>query len=242
MIAPAAEHGLHAVARATICRNNLQRIGEAFTLAGSGQVVSKGKGGGMAQIAGMYPDPMSWPAIPRNAVDDGALFQCPEDEVKTGALQDMFKLLEYVNPYGRFPMNVAGGESFFFISRVGSDERGPYTEYMLQDDNGNGQFALMNFNGWFDTDGFVRIYHSGVVWVPDRVPNTPDFAGARGPGYPDRFNTCGDINAIWFRGEPAFGTRGMLRDHRGEYHDLGNCTPSCGNPATTRTNGGDELE
>jgi prepilin-type N-terminal cleavage/methylation domain-containing protein/prepilin-type processing-associated H-X9-DG protein len=222
---------VYSVARATICRNNLLRIGEAFTVAGSGDAVGKGKGAGMAQVVDMYPDPMSWPAIPRNAVSDGSLFQCPEDEVKTGAVQDMFKLLEYANPYGRFPMNAVGGESFFFISRTGSDDRGPYTEYLLQDDNGNGQFAMMDFNGWIDTDGFVRVYHSGVLWVPDRVPNTPDFAGARGPGYPDRVNTCGDINAIYFRGQPAFGSQGMLRDHRGDYFDLPGWTPGFTNYA-----------
>jgi prepilin-type N-terminal cleavage/methylation domain-containing protein/prepilin-type processing-associated H-X9-DG protein len=209
------------LARATICRGNLQRLGDAFAIAGSTRMLTV-KSSGMADVVGVFPKPMAWPTVPRNAVADEAIYICPEDPIKASAVGDMFKLLEYVCPYGRFPMNTMGGASTFYISRVGEDAKGTYTEFQFQDDYGNGQFEMMDFHGWFDIDGFARVYHSGTIWIPESIPNTPDFSGAYvlTPGRRDGLNTCGDLNAVYYRGKAAFGTQGLLRNHRGKYYDL----------------------
>jgi prepilin-type N-terminal cleavage/methylation domain-containing protein/prepilin-type processing-associated H-X9-DG protein len=210
-----------ALSRAKICQNNLKRLSDAFSASSSGRVLMRAGAGGVRQVLETFPKPMAWPTVPMDAVPDPVIYKCPEDEVKEGgAVNDMFKLLEYVNPFGRFPMNTLGGESFYYISRTGEDSRGSYTEYCLQDDNGNGQFALMDFNGWIDTDGFVRVYHSGEIFVPASVPTTGDFSGVHGPAVSNGFNTCGDKNLIYFRGKPAFGSEGRLKDHRGQYFQL----------------------
>ena len=210
---------VYSLARQTFCCNNLQRLGEAFTISSSGKAMRL-KSAGTSEIVSAYPKAMAWPTVPRDAIDEPTIYECPEEPVKKNAAQDMFKLLEYVCPYGRFPMDTMGGASTFYISRVGEDEKGVYTEYMLQDDYGNGQFEMMDFQGWHDTDGFVRVYHSGSIWIPSRVPDTPEFTGAHGPGYPNRLNTCPDLNAIYYRGKPAFGAEGRTRNHRDKTYPL----------------------
>jgi len=213
------------LARSTICQGNLRRIGDAFTT-GSGGTAGKISGSGsVRQTVMAYPRPLAWPEHPQDIVPDKDMYRCPEAPVKQGmgALKDMLQLVEYVCPYGHFPMDTMEGSALYYKSRRGEDdERGKYTEYMLQDDNGNGQFEKMEFHGWNDIDGFCRVYDDGTVWVPSSLPTTPDFSGAYvlTPGRLDGLNTCGDINLIHFRGEPAFGSEGRLKDHRGQYYKL----------------------
>jgi len=212
-----------ALARQTICKGNLKRLGDAFSTASGGSVGKTGRSSSVREIVSSFPRPLAWPEYPQHVVSDPTVYKCPEAPVKQGqgALRDMLALCEYVCPYGSFPMDTMEGKSQFYISRRGEDpERGKYTEYMLQDDNGNGQFELMDFHKWVDTDGACRVYDDGTIYVFEDVPTTPDWEGCRGPGYPDRMNTCPDINIIHFRGEPAFGNEGRLRNHRGQYHKL----------------------
>jgi prepilin-type N-terminal cleavage/methylation domain-containing protein/prepilin-type processing-associated H-X9-DG protein len=208
---------VYSLARATICRGNLQRLGNAFSIAGSRRIQIV-QSAGMADVASIYPEPMAWPTVPRNAVSDDTIYVCPEDPIKSTAVGDMFKFLEYKNEHGRFPMNTLGGASTFYKSQVGSDGQRTFTDFLLQDDYGNGQFELMDFHGWIDTDGVVRVYHTGEVFVYDRIPNTPEWSGSgnRGPGYPDRVNTCGNLNAIWWKGEPAWANGGGVQRVRGQ--------------------------
>jgi hypothetical protein len=134
-------------------------------------------------------------------------------------VQDMFAMLEYRNEYGSFKMNTAGSKAFLYVSRTGTDTiGGPYTEFLLQDDINNGQFEVMGFDAYWDTDGYVRVYHSGYVWVPASMPmeERSKYAGALGPAYPDNLNNCAQMNQIWFRGMPAFGTNGQVSSVRGQ--------------------------
>ena len=147
--------------------------------------------------------------------DDGAV----HDIAWTINVQNMFAMLDYRNELGSFKMNTVGGKAFLYISQTGTDTiDGSYTEFLLQDDYNNGQFEMMSFNGWWDTDGYVRVYHSGYVWVPASIPEEerPKYLGAGGPGYPDHLNANANMNQIWFRGMPAFGTNGQVSSVRGQ--------------------------
>lgn len=209
--------------RSTLCQNNLQKLGEAFTIASATRVVggSAGLGTGSNEVVHPYPDAMLWPGTPKNSVADITIFTCPEEESKEkkGSVLDMFRLLEYRNEYGSFTMDNVGSKAYLYIARGGVDpEMGAFTEFLLQDDNNNGQYEIMGFNTWWDTDGYVRIYHSGYCWVPAQLPPqmVSLYPGAGGPGFPNRLNSCGDQNQIWFRGKPAFGTNAQVSQYRGQ--------------------------
>jgi len=209
------------VTRATICKSNLNKLGQAFSLASGSRAVSGGGGAGFgtAGVLFPYPEPMLWPGVPKEAVADTVIFKCPEEPAKDsgGNVQDMFALLEYRNRYGSFKMNNVGGKAFLYISRTGVDTQyGPYTEFMFQNDDNNGQFEKMDFNGWWETDGYVRIYHSGYCWVPASMPQEEryKYPGAGDPGYPDKLNSDPDTDQIWFRGKPAFGADGQVSTNR----------------------------
>lgn len=222
------------MARSTVCQGNLQRLCGAFALVGSGEAVARADGGGMRQIAQPFPKPMSWPTIPRNVVPDPAIYECPEDPTnKAGGLGAMFTLLEYECPFGRFPLTLLDGRSDFYISRTSEDDKGPYSDFMLQDDYGNGQLEIMDFAGWWDIDGFVRVYHSGKLWVPKNIPDNPEYESGYviNRGQRGGVNTCGDINAIWWQGEPAFGQKGLTRNHQDQWFDLEGWDPGYTNYA-----------
>ena len=212
------------VTRSALCMNNLNKLSQAFALSSSSRAVGGGGGVGMGTGAVVfpYPDSMLWPGVPKESVADPTVFVCPEDPAKDkgGDVKDMFALLEYRNELGSFKMNNVGGRAFLYISRTGVDAaRGPYTEFLLEDDAGNyGQFDALNFNGWWDSDGYVRIYHSGYCWVPASIPQEErsKYTGANGAGYPDSCNSCGNTNEIWFRGKPAFGSNGQVSTNRGQ--------------------------
>ena len=128
---------------------------------------------------------MQWPGTPKDTLKDPIAFNCPEAESRegTGNAQDMFALLEYRNQYGSFKMNTVGSKAFLYIAQQGTDPQyGAYTEYLLEDDDNNGQFEMLNFNGWWDTDGYVRVYHNGYIWVPASMPmdERSNYPGAAG--------------------------------------------------------------
>ena len=233
--------------RDTQCRNNLKRLGEGFILAGD---VKSGEDGippiKEPGYAGLYPPGMLWPAVPANVVKDVVLFQCPEDEIvespggeaeggeEPGALVNV----EYESPYGYYPLDTIG-EGNCYKSRRGRDAKGPYTEYIMQDDEGtDGQYAKMNFNGWIDTDGGCRIYDSGTIDVWKNIANetvgsVPDFSGAGGIGYPTGINTCPELNSIRYMGEPFLEGNGKMQDARGKSYKLPNWVGSWGWGAMT---------
>lgn len=212
-----------AFARSSLCKNNLKKLGDAFTMVSASDAMNEGmyRGSGSGKAVTPFPEGQEWPGVPKIAVSDSVIFRCPEEDPdeSEGDMKDMFALMEYVNPYGQFPMNTTGSKAFLYVAQTGTDPvYGAYTEFLLQDDNNNGQFEKMAFNSWWDTDGYVRVYHSGHIWVPSEipVPERANYPGAGGPGYPDRLNACPDVNIIHFRGKPAFGSDGHVQHHRGQ--------------------------
>ena len=136
-------------------------------------------------------------------------------------MADSFAVVEYENPYGRYPLDTIG-EGNCYKSRRGRDPKGAYTEFLMQDSEGTGgQYAVMDFNGWVDVDGGCRIYDEGLihVWrniVSETTGSVPDWSGAFGVGYPDRINTCSVMNNIRYDGEPSLEGNGRMQDARGK--------------------------
>jgi len=213
-----------AMGRATICRNNLHNLAAAFVASAHARIPAGDSGTTGGDFALIYPQAMQWPGIPSDAVPEMAMYECPDDITKR-SLAECLKKLEYRCPYGYYPMDTmegygpAGG-SLWYLARRGSDSLGAYTEYLLEDDPGtptSGQLSQLNFHGWVDTDGAVRVYDIGKVLIFDSIPTTPDWSGAHCPG---AMNSCGDLNAIYFEGKPAFGTDGQVKYHRGKIYDI----------------------
>jgi len=215
------------VYRDTQCRNNLHRLWKGFVLAsdiktsGDSMLVTRAPGS-----AGLYPTGMIWPSVPNNILKDIELFRCPEDEVKQSSVSGSLATVEYVCPQGHFPLDTIG-EGDFYKSRRGYNAKGSYTEYLLQDDSySNNQYALMSFTGWVDSDGVCRIYDSGQIYVlkdlrEDTVGCVPAWGPNRGPGWPNRVNTCPDLNSIYYNGEPSLeNNNGRMQDARGKSYNL----------------------
>ncbi len=118
------------------------------------------------------------------------------------------------------------GQGKWYKSRRGSCSQGTYIEYIMQDDPGwGGQYAMMDFNGWLDTDAVIRIYDSGHIFVFSDIPSetadaVPSWSGASGIGYPNRINTCGNKNDILINGEGAFDGDPRPQSHRGQMFKL----------------------
>lgn len=194
-------------ARATICRSNLHQLGTAFAVV----KVNRPEGGQPNMI---FPTWGAWPSAAYNAVPCQKIFMCPECDVVTeGGDRDMTSGLEYrlLTPESTIivPLSEAG-PSKYVNSRRGSDAKGSYTEYVVQDE-GNAHFNDLH-------DGLFRIYDSGTIWIIGRVPDEP--------GYPERriatFSGGADEqNCIYLDGRPAFGTNGCLYDYRDQKFQLG---------------------
>ena len=203
-----------ALARAAVCRHNLRQISTAFS-ASFNQRISRGDGS--AAAAALYPAWTQWPGVPMDAVPEPSIYRCPDDEVASGlsCLAD----LRYLPPAGVEVDLSAADSGSWFVSRSGRDDKGAYKEFMIQDD---GDTQGMDWNGWIDTDGLIRIYETGLIWILDSIPNTPDFAGAstgRG-GYSNNPSSCGDHNRIYMHGMPAFPDDGRININRGKQHQI----------------------
>jgi len=215
------------VGRATICKSNLRRLGEAFGTSSSARLTQEVTKTVARNVKGAYPRAMMWPTIPSDAVSDERIYKCPEDEIVQASVAGSLEFVEYVSPYGHYPLDTIGNGNCY-KSRRGRDAKGPYTEYIMQDDEGTGgQYAQMNFNGWIDTDGGARIYDSGFILVfDDLIAQTegcvPDWSGANGIGWPNRMNTCGNRNDIWYMDEPALTGNGRMQDARGNTYQFPN--------------------
>jgi len=210
------------------CKNNLNRLGQGFVMSSNIPDAQKGHLAISAPGSkGQFPTGMVWPSVPRDAVEEIQLYQCPEDEVKQASIQGSLKSLEYESHQGIYSLETVG-DAAFYKSRRGRDSKGPYTEYLMQDDDySNGQYARMNFNGWIDTDGVARVYDSGEILVfsnliSETAGSVPDWTNCSGPGYPNRVNTCGNPNIIRYMGEPSLGGNGRMQDARGQTFKLAN--------------------
>jgi len=216
------------VYRDTQCRNNLNRLWKGFVLASE----AKTSGDGILAVkapdhAGLYPTGMIWPSVPNNILENITLFQCPEDEVKQSSVVGSLSSVEYESPFGRYPLDTIGNGNCY-KSRRGRNSKGAYTEYIMQDDEGTGgQYAQMSFTGWIDTDGSARIYDSGVIQVfsamiADTEGCVPAWTNNSGPGWPNRVNTCGNMNNIRYNGELSLTGNGRMQDARGQSFILAN--------------------
>jgi len=215
-----------AIGRATICRNNLGRLGEAFGTSSAARLTKEAKRS-MQDEKGAYPGPMMWPTVPSDTVDDIRIYKCPEDEIVQASVAGSLKNVEYVSPYGHYPLDTIGNGNCY-KSRRGRDAKGPYTEYIMQDDEGTGgQYAQMNFNGWIDTDGGARVYDSGFILIFNNLTVqtegcVPDWSGAHGIGWPTGINTCGNQNDIWYMGQPSLEGDGRMQSARGNTYRFPN--------------------
>ncbi len=217
--------------RAGICQNHLRHLGEAFGLSitsrgqkTSGQVI----GGNVSDV---YPPAMLWPGIPMDASPKTEIYQCPEEDGVVVSLSQSLANLEYQSPHGNYPLDVVG-EGNCYKSRRGSDPQGAYTEFLMQDDEGTGgQYALMDFNGWIDTDGGMRIYDSGKVHIfqnleVETADSVPDWLAPegtdRGGGWPTGINTCPNMNNLLWNGLAAFDGDPKMQNHKGEQWQMPN--------------------
>ncbi len=215
--------------RDTQCRNNLKRISDGFILASHTMTAPGDISITAPGAANLFPTGLMWPSVPSNVMKEEhiLLFQCPEDEVKQASVSGSLASLEYESPHGRYPLDTIG-EGNCYKSRRGRDAKGPYTEYIMQDDEGTGgQYAQMSFTGWIDTDGSARIYDAGQILIfSDMISQTegcvPAWSNNSGPGWPNRVNTCGNMNNIRYLGEPSLGGNGKMQDARGQTFMLPN--------------------
>jgi len=216
LLAPSVSN-IMALGRASLCGNNLSRLGEAFVQA---QKDPQGKPGNRR----MYPPPMIWPSTPKDTVGELGIYKCPEKDLPTGGTGSLGNM-EYSIDAGKFPMDTVG-QGKWYKSRRGSCSQGTYTEYLMQDDPGwGGQYAMMNFNGWLDTDAVIRVYDSGYIFAFSNIPSetadsVPSWAGASGIGYPNRINTCGNKNDVLINGEGAFDGDPRPQGNRGKMYKL----------------------
>jgi prepilin-type N-terminal cleavage/methylation domain-containing protein/prepilin-type processing-associated H-X9-DG protein len=203
------------MARATICRNNLQKLGSAFAIANTTGITGAGTSGAKSAVGAVYPKPMIWPAVPRSAVDDPTLYHCPEDPNKGQPdVGSMFKHLQYENEHGLFTLDTLDGAQGLYKSQSGQDPvKGGWTDYLLEDDNDH-QYVEMAFHGWIDSDGVIRVWHStGELFVYKTIPDTPEWhytGSPQGPGYRDSPNTCQNMNNIRWMGQPAWSPDGAM--------------------------------
>ena len=243
MLAPTLATAM-AFTRAAVCRANLHRLGEAFVLAGNLAGNTNASTAAHEEESGqagyLYPSSMLWPIIPKNVVSEAGIYRCPEDEDPESGqgYQALLGRMEYSCPYGNFYMDTIGTAEFYksrrgVNSQDGTNQAGPYTEYLLQDDlHSNNQWNMMNFNGWIDTDGGIRIFDSGHIFVfsaleDDTAYSVPDWSYTvttygRGPGWPNRMNTCPEKNDVLINGFGAFSGDPRPQGHRGETFALPN--------------------
>lgn len=182
-----------AIARATICRNNLHGIGTQFIAAKRFKLASP--------VTLIYPSAYSWPQIPLEVCDEPRIFLCPEDG-KEGA-SDVASDMEYRHLDLDLSADLTTERSPFHIRRrpAGAD----YYEFVVQDDGGT---SIRTDAQWNDlSDGYFRIYDRAVIEI---------FAELDGRSV----GSCQERNAIYAFGRPAFGDEGLLFPHRGESFDL----------------------
>jgi len=213
-----------ALARSTVCQANLHRLSDGFASAKSQNALAGG-GASPSGVLGTYPQAMQWPYALNSVLPDPLVYYCPDDTAGkgVGALQNSLKRLEYKCPYRMFPLDTMSGLASFYLSRRGVDAaKGPYTEYMLEDDEGNGQLQMLDWMNWWDSDGYIIIYDTGDLLVPNRVPLGPSYpapnSGDHGPGCNSSrvgVNTCGNMNNIYLDGRPLWPPDGELQPHAG---------------------------
>lgn len=172
------------VARATICRGNLSRIGTVFSLTkqASGELVTT------AKRTMVYPEWRNWPREAQAVCNEKDLYRCPEDDREHVDMEALQRGVEYRSTFGggiTIPL-VGNVENNYVLSRRGSD----FTEYVFEE-AGN-----INQNFWVPgshNDGWIRLHDTGLIEIVSC--------------------NCGGDNQLWIDGKPAFGPDPSNRQH-----------------------------
>jgi prepilin-type N-terminal cleavage/methylation domain-containing protein len=194
------------VARAAKCASNLHQCWNAFAASNSQRVRDNGTG---LSVGRHYPPATWWPDIPMDVMPDPEAYRCPDDTIFAAAISNLKKLR--FKPGEHNILLDMSAPSDWYIMRKGKDATGPYTEYALQDDDGHAK--NMKWNGWIDTDGLVRVYDSGIIWILSELP--PDWPDS-GTTPKTGLSSCKNGNIILLGDKPAFGDNGRVDIYRGQ--------------------------
>ncbi len=176
------------VARRTLCQNNLAKLSTVLAQA-SGANFSHPNN--ISQITEYFPDWQMWPAQAFTAINDPAVFRCPEDDSpKTLDYSSVHKRVEFRSTYGggvAITLATQLGDNYYYLGRTGSDPvKGKYTEYVFEE---AGRILTYGWDFWVITnhnDGFIRIYEMTGELVVLAC-------------------NCGGDNQLWIDNKPAFG-------------------------------------
>ncbi|MGB2998624.1 MAG: type II secretion system protein [Phycisphaerae bacterium] len=172
-----------AVARATVCRDNLRQIYSGF-------YVHRAQA---EELAGLFPKADQFPFIPKTAMESPRTFICPEDDYDAdgqSAVGDPLAHLVYINR----PRNLEicfddpahqGFGHMHLGTWGGSDARGEYIEIGLND---NYPIVENYWNDWESHDGIIRIYlNDGGKTIAKLMKYS-----------------CSEYNCVLFDGKPLF--------------------------------------
>jgi prepilin-type N-terminal cleavage/methylation domain-containing protein/prepilin-type processing-associated H-X9-DG protein len=219
-------------ARTVLCQNNLRSIGQAFSLRRSSNTLAS-----TPNQKSDYPEPQAWPGVPMDVLEEQGIYICPEDDgTQVSGTENLVKL-NFENEHGIFPLTLTAGHAPYMHARRSSNDQGEYTEWHLQDDDaadggfGNSPSGKVKWHGWYDIDGFVRMYDNGNLYIMTDLEDTPDFEGGfvygcgmdhNQPNCYDNLNTCGNLNAIMWEDDYMWGSDGRTRNARGQTFPLPN--------------------
>ncbi|MCE5325449.1 MAG: prepilin-type N-terminal cleavage/methylation domain-containing protein [Planctomycetaceae bacterium] len=241
--------------RMTVCANNLDRLGQAFVLAKDTPGGPSGKASYPEASAwpGVPANAVSTQAIYLCPEDVAyGTPQAPASPMREAPLKTKLGKLEYDCGIGRWPIDtflpspqvalfppqamlvVSVDPSFpimnLYSSIQGTDSRGSYVDYHFEDDptcRHINQSNLGFHSGQFDSDGTLRLYADGSIYVPwgTSDPNWPTVktwiyngvTHTNGWNPADYLNTCGNQNDLFYKDKPAFGTDSVIRFHRGQW-------------------------
>jgi len=175
-----------AVARATVCRDNLRQIYSGF-------YVHRAQA---EELAGLFPKADQFPFIPKTAMESPRTFICPEDDYDADAVDgqsavgDPLAHLVYINRPRNLEICFAdpdhqGLGHMHLGTWGGSDARGEYIEIGLND---NSPITENYWNSGESHDGIIRIYlNDGGRTIAKLIKYS-----------------CGEYNCVLLDGQPLF--------------------------------------
>ncbi len=141
------------LSRATVCKSNLHTLHGAFTAAAQA---------GAAQKA-PYPTKVRWPMDTYDAVPEQRVFRCPEDTEGGKPANSIPGLMYVLSASGYGDVRVPFEDCLSCATRTGSDNDGPYVDYVFEESPGvqvqwcpNGRREYPNCNHHDDKDGVFR--------------------------------------------------------------------------------------
>jgi prepilin-type N-terminal cleavage/methylation domain-containing protein/prepilin-type processing-associated H-X9-DG protein len=187
-----------ALGRMAICQSNLHQIHNGFRAA-CAQAKTSDSAAWPANA--YYSSAELFPDVPMNVEGNKDVFVCPDEPQLAG-----FSFLDQLSySAGGGTVSLSAPDNNWFISREGADDKGPFRDFIFEDDGGASNGAV-SFNGYVDIDGACRIWQDGTILLFSTVP--PEWGPNCSPK--SGLNTCGDVNVLQFNGKPIFGT-GQMR-------------------------------